>query len=129
MDIRTEKMEEALFGALDAVDSKMEEKYGKAFVRHPARPAVGKAARPQYDGLFSIGAGFSAGFGSKFGPGYALTFRIVTLDSVPTSFRASFELEAVDLLKTELASTFPDRSLDIVKDVNGWKIVGDLTIS
>ena len=128
MDVRTEKMEEALFKALEAADSKMEERYGDRFPLHPARPPHMTSVNRQYDGLFELGAGFSAGFGSKFGPGYALSFRIVTLSNVPDDFRAKFEAEAVEALREELAKTFPDRGLEIVRDVNGWKIVGDLSI-
>lgn len=128
MDIRTEKWEEKLFQALEATDEEMERRHGNRFPLHPARPKYGTAASRQYDGLFELGAGFSAGFGSKFGPGYALSFRIVTLASVPESFRSSFEQEAVDLLKTNLASLFPNRSLSIVRDTNGWKIIGDLSL-
>lgn len=128
MDVRTERMEEALFRALEAADSVMEERYGKSFVRHPARPEHGKSVNRQYDGLFQFGAGFSAGFGSKFGPGYALSFRIVTLQPVPPSFREKFEAEAVEVLKGELERALPGRGLDIVKDSGGWKMIGDLSV-
>lgn len=128
MDVRTEKMEEALFKALEAADSVLESRYGDRFPLHPARPSHGTSVNRQYDGLFELGAGFSAGFGSKAGPGYALVFRIVTLDAVPEDFRNQFEAEAVELLQAELGKTFPNRQLSIVKDTNGWKIVGDLSL-
>lgn len=128
MDIRTEKMEEALFRALEAVDAEMESRYGDRYPLHPARAPHGTAVNRQYDGLFAFGAGFSAGFGSKFGPGYSLSFRIVTLDSVPPDFREKFEEEAVGLLQDELAKVFPDRDLRIVRDTDAWKIVGDLSL-
>ena len=76
----------------------------------------------------SLSAGFSAGFGSQFGPGYALDLRLVTLEAVPESFRAQFEAEAVGFLQHELDQSMPERRLKIVRDVNGWKIVGDLSI-
>lgn len=128
MDARTEKMEEALFKALEAADAQMEGRYGDMFPLHPARPPHLTSVNRQYDGLFELGAGFSAGFGSKFGPGYALSFRIVTLDNVPSDFREKFEGEAVEVLKGELAKQFPDRELEIVRDVDSWKIVGDLSL-
>lgn len=128
MDIRTEKMEETLFKALEAADMVMEERYGEKFALHPARPAHGTSVNRQYDGLFEINAGFSAGFGSKFGPGYALGFRIVTLETVPANFRAKFEEEAIEVLQAELTKTFPERGFKIVRDNDSWKIVGDLTI-
>ncbi len=128
MDIRTEKMEETLFSALAAADKEMERRYGDKFEVHPARPKDGATANNLSDGLFAFGAGFTAGFGSKFGPGYSLNFRIATLDAVPEDFRASFEQEAVELLQSELIKAFPNRELKIIRDTNGWKIIGDLSI-
>lgn len=128
MDARTEKMEDALFQALERTDAEMERRYGDRFRLHPARLPDGKAASRQYDGLFSLSAGFSAGFGSQYGPGYALDLRMVTLDAVPDDFRAQFEREAIELLQQELDREMPERHLKIVRDVSGWKIVGDLHI-
>ena len=122
-------MEEALFDALEAADAEMEARHGGRFPLHPARPAHGAAARRQYDGLFAFEAGFSPGFGSEAGPGYALTFRIATLADVPADFRAAFEKEAVAALKTQLARHLPERRLEIVRDGAAWKIVGDLSLN
>ena len=128
VDARTEKWEEALFAALEAADAEMEERYGDRFPLHPARPAHGEAASRQYDGLFAFAAGFSPGFGSKFGPGYSLSFRIVTLAGVPDDFRAKFEEEAVSALGKQLEKFLPGRNLEIVRDTDSWKIVGDLKL-
>ena len=128
MDTRTERMEQLLFEALEKTDAEMERRYGDRYSLHPARLPHGKASTRQYDGLFSLSAGFSAGFGSKFGPGYALDLRMVTLESVPEDFRAQFESEAIEFLQNELNQSMPERQLKIVRDVNGWKIVGDLSL-
>ena len=128
MDIRVQQMEEKLFEAMENTDAEMERRYGDRFELHPARLPHGEAASRQYDGLFSLSAGFSAGFGSKFGPGYALELRMVTLESVPVSFREQLETEAVEFLQQELNRVMPERQLKIVQDVSGWKIVGDLSI-
>ena len=128
MDVRAEQMEDRIFLALEATDAEMERRYGDRFPLHPARLPDGEAASRQYDGLFSLSAGFTAGFGSKFGPGYSLDLRMVTLDAVPADFRQQFETEAIEVLKGELAKQFPDRHLEIVHDVNGYKIVGDLSL-
>ncbi len=128
MDTRTEEMEHKLFVAMEHTDAEMERRYGDRFELHPARLPHGKAASRQYDGLFSLSAGFSAGFGSQFGPGYALDLRLVTLEAVPEDFRAQFEEEAIAFLQKELDQTMPERKMKIVKDVNGWKIVSDLHI-
>ena len=128
MDIPTEEMEQRLFEALEAADVEMEKRYGDRFTLHPARLPNGSAARRQYDGLFAFSAGFTAGYGSKRGPGYALELRMVTLENVPASFRERFEQETVALIQSELGKRLPERKLEIVKDVNGYKIVGDLSI-
>ncbi len=128
MDIRAEQMEEKIFHALEATDSEMERRYGDRFPLHPARLPDGEAASRQYDGLFSLSAGFTAGIGSQFGPGYSLDLRMVTLEAVPKSFREQFEREAVEVLQGELSKQFPDRRLEVVHDVNGYKIVGDLSL-
>ena len=47
---------------------------------------------------------------------------------MPADFRAQFEAEAIEFLQNELDQTMPERKLKIVRDVNGWKIVGDLSI-
>lgn len=128
MDIRTEKMEESLFAALEEADAEMEAKYGSRFPLHPARPASGTTARRQYDGLFAFDAGFSPGFGSSFGSGYALSFRIMTLQNVPQDFRDAFEKDAVSALQVQLDKYLPDRHLKIVRDIDSWKIIGDLSL-
>lgn len=128
MDIRTQQMEDQLHEALENTDAEMERRYGDRYELHPARLPHGKAATRQYDGLFSLSAGFSAGFGSKFGPGYSLDLRMVTLETVSDDFRAQFEKEAVEFLQCELDRIMPERKLKIVHDVNGMKIVGDLSI-
>lgn len=128
MDKRTEEMEHKLFEALEKTDAEMERRYGDRYRLHPARLPDGKAATRQYDGLFSLSAGFSAGFGSQYGPGYALDLRMVTLDAVPEDFRQKFEAEAIEVLQGELDTRMPERHLKIVRDVSGWKIVGDLHI-
>lgn len=128
MDIRTEQMEQKLFEALEASDAEMERRYGDRFPLHPARLSDGGAAKRQYDGLFAFSASFTAGFGSKHGPGYALELRMVTLDVVPPAFRDSFEKEAIEVIQGEIDKRLPERKLSIVKDVNGYKIVGDLSI-
>ena len=126
---RVEAMEERLHQALERVDAELERRHGDRYDLHPARAPHGAAARRQYDGLFEMTAGFSAGYGSEHGPGYALALRVVTLAHVPPAERDRFEQEAVDLLEQELDRTFPNRALNIVRDIHGLKIVGDLNLS
>ena len=127
--VRVEAMEERLHAALERVDAELERRHGDRYDLHPARQPHGTAARRQYDGLFEVTAGFSAGYGSTHGPGYAVNLRIVTLEHVPPEAREAFETEAVGLLETELKAAFPARELAIVRDVHGLKIVGDLKLT
>ena len=127
--VRVEAMEERLHAALERVDAELERRHGDRYDLHPARQPHGTAARRQYDGLFEVTAGFSAGYGSTHGPGYAVNLRVVTLEHVPPEVREAFETEAVGLLEAELKAAFPARELEIVRDVHGLKIVGDLKLT
>lgn len=126
---RVEAMEARLHAALERVDAELERRHGDRYGLHPARQPHGTAARRQYDGLFEVTAGFSAGYGSMHGPGYAVNLRVVTLEHVPPEAREAFEAEAVGLLEAELKAAFPARELEIVRDVHGLKIVGDLKLT
>ena len=126
---RVEAMEARLHAVLERVDAELERRHGDRYDLHPARQPHGTAARRQYDGLFEVTAGFSAGYGSTHGPGYAVDLRVVTLEHVPPEVREAFETEAVGLLEAELKAAFPARELEIVRDVHGLKIVGDLKLT
>ena len=54
---------------------------------------------------------------------------MVTLEHVPPEARAAFEAEAVALLERQLEAVFPERELEIVRDVHGLKIIGDLKLT
>ena len=77
---------------------------------------------------FNVGASFSAGFGSEYGPGYVVEVRMVTLTRVPYYLRARIEEEVVDLLKEELPKHFPGRDLKVARDGQVYKIFGDLSL-
>ena len=126
---RVEAMEARLHAALERVDAELERRHGARYGLHPARQPHGTAARRQYDGLFEVTAGFSAGYGSAHGPGYAVNLRVVTLEHVPPEASEAFEAEAVELLAAEVKTAFPARELEIVRDVHGLKIVGDLKLT
>lgn len=110
----------------DRVDDYLEEEYGRRYPLHPARPARGKTSSKAHDGLFNIGASFSAGYGSKRGPGYVVQVRMVTLTRVPQYIRDQIEEEAVERLRQELPREFPDRELRVERDGPVYKIYGDL---
>ena len=120
--------EDALQRVLSSVDRELESRHGGKWPLHPARPAAGEAANPQYDGLFRVTAAFSAGFGSRLGPGYVLRAEVATLAPVHQSDRAAIEEEAVALVREGLAREFPGKDLSVDRDGDVWKIHGDLSL-
>jgi len=120
--------EDALQRVLSSVDRELESRHGGKWPLHPARPAAGVAANPQYDGLFRVTAAFTAGFGSKIGPGYVLRAEIATLSPVLQADREAIEEEAVALVRKGLAREFPGKDLAVDKDGDVWKIHGDLSL-
>jgi len=122
-----EAWEENLNRLLRQVDNRLEDEFGTLFPLHPARPRRGQTANPQQDGLFRVTAGFTAGFGSRHGKGYEIRIDAATLQAIPTDLRARIETRAVGLIRDGLASAFPNRKLDVVRDGASLKLVGDLT--
>lgn len=125
---RLEAFETKLAGILGEIDALLEARDGARFRRHPARPAKGETSNPQYDGLFSVVANFSAGIGSTFGPGYTLALRAATLDLVSDAEREAWEAFAADHLRKRLPEVFPGRDLSVDRDQHGWKLHGDLSL-
>ncbi|MEM5947931.1 hypothetical protein WKV44_05195 [Spirochaetia bacterium 38H-sp] len=121
--------EKRLKAVFDRIDTELEDRYGRLFPRHPSRPARGETCDSSQDGLFGVGASFSAGFGSDFGRGYVLELRIATLSHVDGDLREKIVSEAVERLQALLVQEFPERKLKVVKDGEVYKIVGDLSLS
>ncbi len=123
-----EAFESSLAKVLAEVDNVLEIEYGRMLPRHPQRPAMGKTANPQYDGLFSVAAKFSAGIGSFYGPGYTLELRASTLLPVSQELQKKWEQVMVEILRKRLPQVFPGRHLLVDLDRYGWKIHGDLSL-
>ncbi len=123
---KLEEWEDKLRTAFDAIDTILEDKYGGRYPLHPARAKRGATANCKYDGLFSVGAAYSAGFGSEYGEGYVLEVRMVTLTRIPKARREDVLEEVVDLLRENLPMVFPNRELKILRDGRVYKIIGDL---
>ena len=124
-----EAFEDRLHGVLSEIDGALEERWGARWPLHPARPPRGAAANPQYDGLFRVTAAFSAGFGSRLGPGYLFRVEMSTLADVPAAEREAIEAEAARLLREGLARVFPGRDLRVDRDGPVLKIHGDLSLA
>ena len=112
----------------DGIDTVLEERYGNDYPLHPARSSRGKTANPEYDGLFSVGGKFTAGFGSEHGPGYTVDCHLSTLTQVPVEIVEKIEEEVVGLLREHLPDAFPGRDLKISRDGHTYKIHGDLSL-
>lgn len=126
---RVEAWEAKLNELLKRVDHTLEERLGTSYGLHPARPQHGTTSNPQHDGLFRITASFTPGFGSTLGKGYVLQFDLVTLETVSPEQREAIEHEAVRLIQSGLEKALPGRGLNVKRDGNLWKIVGDLSLS
>lgn len=122
---QSRKLEEKLKQIFDKIDDFLEDKYGGRFTLHPNRPPRGKTANKAHDGLFNVGATFSAGYGSKSGRGYVIEIDIRTLSQVPEQDRESIEKDVIQILEKELQENFPNRELKISKEGNYYKIHGD----
>jgi hypothetical protein len=121
--------EETLKRIFDAMDADLEAEYGAKYPLHPVRPKRGATANPEDDGLFNVGAAFSAGYGSKHGPGYVVEIRLSTLESVPEAIREEIKQKVFQTLENRLASAFPGKALQ-VSDENGIiRIHGDLSLN
>ena len=120
--------ERKLRDALHAVDRMLEERYGDRYPLRPNRPPAGKTTSFAADGLFSVGAKYTAGFGSASGEGYIVEIRMSTLANVPADLRETVRNDAADLLREKLESIFPDRDLDVSREGTVLKIHGDLDL-
>jgi hypothetical protein len=71
---------------------------------------------------------FSMGYGSQFGRGYVVKIDISTLERVDREHRTHIEQDAVNHLRELLEQHFPERRLDVKRDGNLYKIVGDFSL-
>lgn len=125
---KLERWEARLKKVFDDIDVELEELYGHRAQRHPNRPAHGATANREDDGLFDIGAAFTVGIGSQYGPGYVVQARIATLDTVPPKIRRKFEAEVIRRLREKLPAAFPHTTLHVDRDGPVYKIHGDLSL-
>ena len=128
-DSRVVAWEKKLQDVFNEIDAQMEEQYGDRYPLHPSRPPSGSTANPSADGLFDLGAAFSAGFGSVHGRGYIISIRVATLARVPADVMEKIEQEVLEQLQEKLPEAFPCRDLRIERDGHSFKIVGDLSFA
>lgn len=126
-DPRVEEWEDRLKDVFDQIDHELEESYGDSFDLHPARPERGTTANPQADGLFNVGATFSAGYGTVTGRGYVVRVQMSTLEKVPELIREQIRNEVAERLRQMLPDSFPGKDLRVVREGFVYKITGDLS--
>lgn len=126
---KRERWEARLKAVFDRIDRELESIPSlHPFPRHPARPPHASTANPEDDGLFDIGASFTPGAGSRYGPGYVLSVRIATLAPVPNAKQKQLESFVVKRLRAELPKAFPHANLHVRKDGRIYKIYGNLSL-
>jgi hypothetical protein len=125
---RVSEFDARLKRIFDRVDDYLEEKYGRDYPLHPSRPHRGMTSNKAQDGLFNVGAAFTAGYGSDYGRGYAVDVEMVTLAHIPGEARRRIEADAVRKIEELLQKEFPDRELHVSKDRSTFKIHGDISL-
>ncbi len=125
---KTAEFERKLKQLFDETDDYLEETYGDRYTLHPARAKRGKTANKAADGLFNVGASFSAGYGSEHGRGYIIDVDMVTLSEVPDEVEEEIEEDAVRFIRTRLPVYFPDRELEVERDGRTFKIIGNFNL-
>lgn len=119
--------EKRLKSVFNEIDTELERQFGETFSLHPARAPENTTSNPEMDGLFNVGASFSAGFGSRFGPGYVVDIRFSTLQKVPRALKQKVRDLVQLLLLEKLPVAFPTKELHVDKERQHLRIHGDLS--
>jgi len=123
--VEWDKKMKAMF---DEIDDYLEDRYGNLYPLHPNRMPRGGTSNKESDGLFNVGAAFSAGFGSELGRGYVVEVHMSTLSHIPEEIKGIIERETAEMVRQKLTVFFPGRDLKVEKDGNIYKIHGDLSL-
>ena len=125
---KAKEWERRLKTVFDEIDIELEAAYGDRFDLHPARPEHGTTSSREMDGLFNVGASYSAGFGSKLGPGYVVDIRLSTLQRIPKGLQLKLRDKVQVLLREKLPAAFPDKELHVDQEQSHLRIHGDLSL-
>jgi hypothetical protein len=120
--------EKRLKHVFDEIDIVLEHQYGDRLKRHPVRSAHGTTSNREMDGLFNVGAAYSAGFGSKNGPGYVVDIHLATLERIPRELEMELRDVVQHMLIEKLPSAFPGKELRVDKERRHLRIHGDLSL-
>jgi hypothetical protein len=119
------EFDERLKKMFDEADEYIEDAYGSSYPLHPSRPARGETSNPQADGLFNVGADFTPGYGSQLGRGYLIDVTMSTLEKVDDAARRAIYEAVAEKVRALLPLHFPERRLNVERDGNHFKILGD----
>ena len=125
---KTAEFDDKLKKIFDEIDHYLEDLYGNLYILHPARLKKGETSNPSHDGLFNVGASYTAGFGSVYGKGYAIEIRMVTLEKINPEHSQIIEEEVKRLLQEKLSEVFPERKLYVDREPHVLKIHGDFSL-
>ena len=125
---KAKEWERRLKTVFDEIDIELEAAYGDRFDLHPARPGHGATANREMDGLFNVGASYSAGFGSRLGPGYAVDIRLSTLQDIPEELKLELRDKVQSMLREKLPSAFHGKVLHVDSEHRHLRIHGDLSL-
>ena len=120
--------EKRLKFVFDEIDVELEHRYRDRFDLHPSRPEHGTTSSREMDGLFNVGASFSAGFGSHLGPGYVVDIRLSTLEQIPKTLKIELRDKVQAMLVEKLPAAFPGKTLRVDKERSHLRIHGDLSL-
>lgn len=124
-----ERWEARLKRIFDDIDREFEQSdFAKPFSLHPVRPPSGATSNCEDDGLFDLGASFTAGIGSVYGPGYEVQVRLATLQDISPELQQKLEEAVVKRLREKLPEAFPGVELAVDRDGPIYKIHGDLSL-
>jgi len=126
---KAREWEKRLKTVFDEIDVELEKEYGEHFDLHPARPEHGDTSSREMDGLFNVGASYSAGFGTRLGSGYVVDIRLSTLQRVPRELELELRDRVQAMLLEKLPAAFPGKELLVDKERNHLRIHGDLSLN
>ena len=124
---KAKEWERRLKTVFDEIDVELEAAYGDYYDLHPSRPEHGATSSREMDGLFNVGASYSAGFGSKLGSGYVVDIRISTLQRIPKELKLKLRDKVQALLIEKLPAAFPGKQLHVDQEDRHLRIHGDLS--
>ncbi len=125
---KAKEWENKLKSVFDKIDIELEAAYGDRFDLHPTRPEHGATSSREMDGLFNVGAAYSAGFGSRLGPGYVVDIRLSTLQRIPKELKLELRDRVQTMLTEKLPEAFPGKKLHIDQEQQHLRIHGDLSL-